>query len=227
MKANFAILSATLVAIFSSAVYGDNTFVIQNATGTFAPSFRGGPDSTWLGWDTFDDGGSGLGILNDSTPDIGSDAGILATTNGEDHISGSGNYYSSFGSVAEDLTFAVATGSGGFTTVIVQGNTLFGGFGTPFVLSDVGGVSPTMVSGFNAAGSGQFFAKYKIPGSLSATETLQLNGGGFTSFGALEVDTFWSPAAFANVSAVAVPEPLSATLISFGLCGLLMRRNRR
>ncbi|MEM7518802.1 MAG: hypothetical protein AAF368_18005, partial [Planctomycetota bacterium] len=44
----------SLFASVSSAQVNE----ISSATEVFAPSFRSGMDSTWLGWDEFDDNGS-------------------------------------------------------------------------------------------------------------------------------------------------------------------------
>ena len=58
--------------------------------------------------------------------DIGTDGASFVTTNAEDHLSGSLNYSTGSGSVAETVNFSsdgiVGTG---FTTVIMQGHTFF------------------------------------------------------------------------------------------------------
>ena len=201
---------------------------INLVTGTISPSFRGDSATTWTGWDTWDDAGAGDQVINDSTPDVGTDGGSFVTTNGEDHLSGSFNYYTGSGSVAETVNFSsdgiVGTG---FTTVIMQGHTLFGGFGTEFTLSDVGGVSPEVVFGTNANGQGQFWAKYELPGN-AANYSVDFSSGpsSFVSLGIFEVDTLWSSEAFSFDSVQAVPEPSSALFGLLGVAALLLRKRR-
>ena len=226
-----ALAALTLAAGAADAT----TFDIRSATGLFAPTFRGDAGATWVGWDLFDDNGAGDMIINDQTPDIGTDGGSFVTTNGEDHISGSLNYYSGFGAVAEDVTFEVDGVDGsGFTTIIVQAKTLFGGFGEEAIgFSPIEGVLPTVVStvdrpavGANAIGQGQLFAKYEIPTGLSGTQTLSISGGIQTSIDQFVVDTFWSADGFAADGAVMTPEPTAAVLAALALAGATASRRR-
>ena len=224
----------SLLALLAGALLGSipaaghaASFKIAFATDLFTPTTRGGSNTTWVGWDTFDDGGSGSMIINDSTPDIGTSSGTLTTTNGEDHISGSFNYYSSTGTVAEtaDFTTSGTTGTG-VTTIIMQGVTLFGGFGTTLFFSDIGGVSPDVVPATNIAGKGQFWAKWEVPGNL-ANYSADLSSGPFSfiSFDKIVVDTYWSPTAF-SVDTAKIPEP-SVGLLGLASAGLLLTRRRR
>ena len=222
-------ISASALVVSACLAFSVQATSINLVTGTISPSFRGDSGTTWTGWDTWDDAGAGDQVINDSTPDLGDpDGGSFVTTNGEDHISGSFNYYAGSGSVAETVTFnsdgIVGTG---FTTVIMQGHTLFGGFGAELTLSDVGGVSPEVVFGTNANGQGQFWAKYEVPGNV-ANYSVDFSSGPFSrvSLGIFEVDTQWSSEAFSRDSVQAVPEPSSAL---FGLLGIsaLLRRKRR
>lgn len=200
-------------------------FDIATATGLHAPSFRGAANSTWVGWNTFGDGpGDATGAvaerIDDATPDIGTHAGRFTTTNGEDHRSSSTNYYAGEGAVGEDLSFETAGGSDGFTTVIVQANTLFGEFPSPIQLGPLAGLAPVQVLAApngapGPAGGGQLFAKYEIPGPLTSPATLSIFSGpsSFVSFDKVVIDTLWSPDGYAAVSAIATPEP-SAIVIS-------------
>ena len=216
------------------------TFDIATATDVFTPTFRGDANTTWLGWDTFDDVDpnplDNVQLIDDTTPDlgnVGTDGGRFVTNNGEDHLSGSGNYYSGLGTVAEDVSFDTAGVNGsGFTTVIVQGITLFGGFGDVQVeFGPIDGVLPTQVlQGDNAAGAAQLFAKYELPGTAD-TETFSISSvtlpfGTHISLDRFVIDTVWSPDWFAADSAVITPEPTAATLALLLLagCGVAARR---
>lgn len=217
--------SAVLAALPAAAV-----FDLSTTTDLVSPSFRGDSDTTYLGWDSFNDGDPGPAeLIFDDTPDLGTDGGIFETTNGEDHLSSSGNFYSSTGSVSETITFDVAAGAvgTGYTTVIVQAVTLFGPFGAETFFSDIDGVNPTVVFGFNAAGEGQLFAKYEILGTV-VDNSFDISSApfSFNSYDKFTVDTLWSPTGFAGDSAV-VPEPAAfAIALALGLPGLLARRRR-
>lgn len=215
-----------LLGLGACANSGAATFDIATATGLFTPTFRGDANTTWVGWDTFDDNGAGDMIINDVTPDVGTNGGSFVTTNDEDHLSGTLNYYSGSGSVSETITFDTPGGTDGSTTVIVQGATLFGGFGTIPAFSDINGVSPTVVDGVNATGAGQFFAKYEIPGALGATESFDISSGpfSFVSMGLFTVDANWSPSGFAPDSAIVTPEPCAALLAILGVAGVAIWR---
>lgn len=192
---------------------------LATATDLFTPSFRGDASTTYLGWDSF--GERADTVLNDSTPDVGTGSGSFVTTNGEDHQSGSLNYYTGGGSVAEDISFATdgTTGSG-FTTVIVQASTLFGGWGSEIDFGSIDGVEPSLVvQATNAMGSGQLFVKYELPGTTDV-ETFSIGqelGGDPTSFGLFVVDSVWSPSGFAADTAIATPEPAAVLLTLLGL----------
>ncbi len=231
MKSNIA--RRSLLPLLAGAAVGlpsvsfAATIDISNAFGTVAPTTRGGGNSSWVGWDTWDDGGAGNSVINDSTPDIGSGPGIWATNNNEDHISGSFNFYSGSGSVNETISFGTDGVPGsGFTTILLQGSTLFGDFGTTLGFGDIAGVSPTVVQGLNAIGAGQVFARYEIPGNAEEYSVNMVTGPfSFVSFGNFEVDTYWSETGFSPDTAV-VPEPSSGLLI-LSATGLLVLRRRR
>ena len=221
------IIASTLALLLGANVAAANTFDINLTTDLFVPTFRGDASTTYLGWDTFDDVDPNLidsfQLIDDTTPDLGSAGGRFMTTNGEDHLSGSGNYYSGGGSVSEDVTFDTAGVNGsGFTTVIVQAKTLFGGWGTNIIFTPIDGVVPIQVlQGVNQVGQGQLFAKYEIPGTADP-ETFSIVSGpfSFTSFDQFVVDTVWSPDGFAADNAIFTPEPTTALLALLGLAGV-------
>ncbi len=137
--------------------------------GVVAPSLRGGPATTWFGWDSFDGtdtpAPAGFGkILDDATPDLGTYAGTDARIVQDasltfGHRSASDSYYTGFRpiDVAGD-TITVPTdgsvGATGFTTIVLQLFALGGGGGAPpgtpgvdnailgFEFDPIAGVSP-------------------------------------------------------------------------------------
>jgi hypothetical protein len=112
-----------------------------------------------------------------------------------------------------------------FTTIILQGSTAFGGFGTAPAFSDIFGVSPTVVIGTNLTTSAQFWAKYEIPsGSISQTALIDLST--HTSIANLTVDTYHSSTGYATDTAQAIPEPTALAFVAGGVGMLLMRRRR-
>ncbi len=224
MVRNFALALTLSTAVVAAAA----PFDIATATGLFAPSFRGAANTTYTGWDTWD--GDIDDVITDSTPDLGTDGGAFNTTNGESHRSGSGNYYAFGGSVAEDITFtAPGSGPGGYTTVIVQAVTLFGGWSNELTFGPIDGVSPTLevlqLDGVNAAGAGQFFVKYEVPGVVAAPTFSLSADPGHTSFGEFTVDAFWSLDGYATDTAVHTPEPTSAVIALVAIAGAMLRRH--
>lgn len=221
-----------MVVLSACANSGAATYDLFLSSDLITPSFRGDGSTTWVGWDVFNDGGSGTEIIDDSTPDIGTDTGSFVTTNGEDHLSGSLNYYSGGGSVSEDITFDTDGVDGsGFTTIIVQAKTLFGPFGSEIAFSSINGVAPTIVNTAttgttNAVGEGQLFAKYELTG-VDGPQTISVSSGPFSfmSIDQVVVDTVWSDAGFAPDSAIITPEP-GAVVLSLlgGAIALVVRR---
>lgn len=210
------------------------TFYLNQQTDVVAPTGRGGANTTYFGWEAFNDPAPFSGVLNDTTPDIGSaiTGAAFVTNNGEDHISGSGNFYSGAGSLNETLSIPTNGVVGtGFTTLIVQGITAFGPFGTVMTFSDINGVSPTYVGGMNATGGSgkeQFVLRYDLPGNQSIYDILMTSAANsFQSFDRIVVDTFWSETGFQGDVFIAAPEPSRALLGMAGLVFVGLRRRRQ
>lgn len=184
------------------------TFTLDQVADVVAPSTRSTTNTTWFGWETFD----ATNRIDDSTPNIGTTgAGVnFKTTNGENHRSGSGNLYVASGTLAEQVTVATdGTPGSGFTTIIIQMVTAFGGFPGAISFGDIEGVSPEVVQGVNAAGKGHAWAKWKLPGN-AASYTLAISGpagiSGF-SFDRVVVDTFHSSTGYMGDTARVTTPP--------------------
>lgn len=211
-------------------------FDISTATGLFAPSFRGSGNTTYLGWDTFDDpnftGFASDVVINDNTPDVGTYAGSAALILGNtanDHISSGGNIYSGETTLDETITAPTdGTPGTGFTTLIVQGITAFGPFGgpTPISFSSINGVSPTVVVGDDAIGSAQFWVKYEIPGNAATYSFTMTSVDVHESIGLLVVDTAWSADGYSSDIAV-VPEPSTLVMSVLATVGFVAAARRK
>jgi hypothetical protein len=203
------------------------TYLISEQTGLIAPVTRGGADSTFYGWETFNDPASRNVPINDSTPDIGTPAAgaLFRTTNGEDHVLGSGNFYLFAGNPAEEVT-AVSAGllGTGFTTVILQGMTAFDPYPGMWSFAPVNGIAPEFAQGVNANGFGQFWVKYNFPGNAANYVIPFSATGSHYSIDRFTVDTVWSASGFSGESALAVPEPSVAALLLLTCLGLCRRR---
>jgi hypothetical protein len=129
--------------------------------------------------------------------------------------------------VNETVTFDTTGVLGtGFTSLILQGVTAFGPFGTPLTFGNINGVSPTVVQGLNAAGNAQFWAKWDLPGNQNTyTGTLLTGANSFVSFDVLSVDTYWNAASFQPDAAI-VPESGSAMLLLLTAAAGFVRRRR-
>ncbi|TWT47523.1 hypothetical protein Pla111_11380 [Botrimarina hoheduenensis] len=228
------LLAMGCALVLPCGVLSAAVFDLASATDLFVPTFRGNAHTTWVGWDTFDDGGTLSEVINDTTPDLGTDPGSFVTTSGEDHLSGSGNYYSGGTPVAETVTFATHAGVDGFTTVIVQAMTLFGGWGDVVQFGTIDGVAPILVlqsdnqrTSFGTTG-GSLFVKYEIAGPITTPE-FAITTSGFgspTSFDQLVIDTLWSPTGYATDTAVATPEPASTIAALIAIVGFAVRPRR-
>ena len=222
---------------------------ISESPGLFTPSFRDLTNND-LGNTTFFGWGPGTNwsvpgskFLFDGTTDnelidnvptsqgIGGLTGTLNQIGVLDVLSSSNNIYTS--SVTDFyLSIQIPTNGTvglGFTTIIVQGHTAFGPFATntvdDFDFPALGGDIPDVVVGSNGASSGQFWAKYEIPGN-AASYTLDFGLlPGFMSIAEIQVDTKWSATSYAGD--FAVPEPSAALSLLGGLGFLGMIRRRR
>lgn len=227
-------LFCCLVSAFSCAEADAAIWTLSSQTGLIAPSGRGDAGNLYAGWDTFSGNPPSapdfVSPIQDSTPDLpGSvlQGASIRTNNGEDHLSASGNYYSSTGRVDETVTAPASGIAGvGFTTIIAQGITAFGAFGSPLSFSVIGGISPEVTFGTTAGTGRDFFvAVWHLEGN-EPSYSFTMNGGGFTSLDQLSVDTFWSPFASHPDQFIAVPEPGAGSL-ALALPGLVLFRRRR
>ncbi len=222
-------LTSITAGILAGASLNANaaTYIISAQMGLIAPSTRGGADTTFYGWDNFNDPANRAQAIDDATPDIGTGvAGArFRTTNGEDHVLGSGNFYLFAGTPAEEVT-AVSAGilGAGFTSVILQGVTAFDAYPGLWSFPAVNGVMPAFAQGVNAAGLGQFWVKYDFPGNTGSYVIPFTAGGSHYSIDKFTVDTVWNAQGFSPDSAVPVPEPSALSLLA--LTGVLLRRRR-
>lgn len=235
-RALVALLLAVGCGVVSPAV--GQTFNLSLATGLITPAFRDldnldGHNTTWWGWSsgTF---GAPMTTVNDPavTLGIGGLDGSIVQTSGGAIVSGSMNLYA--GPVTDaTIEFALPTNGivgEGFTTILIQGRTAFGGFNAdnPGVFGVIDGVIPEVVVANNAIDAAQFWVKYELAGNESVyTMSWDLNS--FTSIAELTVDTIWSSEGFWSGTAV-VPEPASACLLMgcvVALGAIQLRRRRQ
>jgi hypothetical protein len=177
--------------------------IMDQVSGSVIPSSRGGRGTTHFGWDTFGNSGPAA-VIDDRTPDIGSDLSGLArfrTTNGQVHqFAGGGNLYFTTGTLAEEVTVPTngLPGTVGFTTIMLQISSASSGFGgatfpAPITLSNINGVVPTVVQGTSSA-SAQLWAKWVVPGN-QPSYTIAISGPpnqAHYSFDRVVVDTQFS-----------------------------------
>lgn len=177
-------------------------FTLKGETDLVVPSTRGAVNSTYFGWDNFEDPAPGT-FLSDTTPDLG-DTEIVGvkfeTTNGQLHrASSSGNFYSGHSGtaeVAEKVTVVTqgTVGEEGQTTILVQmiGSGAFPS-GAVWTFGDINDVSPEVIQGTNAANLGQVWVKWVVPGHAASYEfTIGSVPGQHMSFNKIVIDTFWS-----------------------------------
>ena len=214
----FASLAAAVLSLAPLSADASSFTMDQEVT-LVAPSSRGSVNTTYFGWDTFNDIGGENQPINDVTPDLGTTAAGVSfvTTNGEDHISSTRNFYIGSGTLAEQVTVATSgtEGVAGTTTIIAQAVTAFGGFPAAITFSAINGVSPTVVQVTNAAGKGQVWAKWDLPGnaaSYSFTVTGPSGQSGY-SFDKFIVDTEWRTSG-AHPDVMRATTPASAHIMS-------------
>jgi hypothetical protein len=223
-----SIASLALLALVAGAADASAQFVINSSTGLFDPSFRGGPNTTWFGWGPGRfEGTTANELIDNPAPNIGTTlTGTSFTQNpANDILASSDNIYSG-AAAATDLLLAIPTSGtigSGFTTIIIQGRTAFGGYDTAPSFQPISGINPLFEVGANANGSGQFWAKYELPGNLASYDlTVNLPAASFISIAEFEFDTQWSATSFAADVAV-VPEPGTIALSVLGGLALLFR----
>lgn len=235
----------SVLAVASS----DAQLVIGSSPGVFTPSFRDplntdagnttffgwGPGTGWFTQTHFRFDGSTLNSRIDNPFASQGVGGLTGTLNQiEDYtiLASSGNIYSGHETPEVHLSIQVPTNGGvdGFTTIILQGRTAFGGFNDELLplFGAVGTVEPDVVFGMNAMGQGQFWVKYELPGSApSYLLDITLQAHSSTSIAELTVDTQWSTTGYAPDTVQAVPEPGSIALLFAGMAPLALRRWRK
>jgi hypothetical protein len=245
-------LLPALAALLGGGSTASAAFVVYEGTGLFAPSFRGDAASTYFGWAYGSWDGNPPPAVGepDPSPDIingapsinpGGLPGTAFITQGTsiDLVSGSNNIYSSVDVInSAGLQLHIPTtgtvGSGGFTTIIIQGSGLsgalfgFNGALDGFGFGEINGVSADYLITRNANGTAQWWAKWELPGN-QASYTVDINGqygssgGSVLSVTDLQIDTLFSNSGYAPDTAI-VPEPSGALLSLLGAAALLRRR---
>lgn len=227
-------LVAIALALSGAASAQANT--ISTAAGPFTPSFRGGANTTYFGWGygTWDgnDDSTSVDVVNGDPPiNPASLPGPLLVNNGAnpDIVSGSNNLYPGPFNLTLSIPTAGTVGSG-FTTIIIQGNSLPSGLALDtFQFGSIAGVAPTYLVTPNAETETQWWAKWELPGnqasySVDISRTAMFAGVG--SVTDMVVDTLWSPNGYASDVAF-VPEPGSVAMLGVAVVGLSAVRRRR
>lgn len=185
-------------------------FTMEQVTDVVAPSSRGNSNTTWFGWEVFTNpGGNAVDPIDDNTPDIGTTAtGVsIITQNGEDHLTSTNNMYvggsnRSFSELVTVVTNAppgtpASGANSGTTTIIAQAVAQAGAIRTPYTYGPINGIEPTVVTATNAAGKGQTWAKWVIPGNPASSYTFTITSPPVNdpnlsiSIDRLVVDTEW------------------------------------
>lgn len=225
------VAASILCATLAGVTVTNAQFVISSGTGLFDPSFRGAANTTWFGWGYGGfEGSVNNELIDNPAATIGAaPVGVSFTQSpANDILSSSENIYTGAAG-ATDLLLGIPTSGtslSGFTTIIVQGKTAFGGYDIAPLFAEISGVTPSFAVGLNSLGQGQFWAKYEIPGNESGYNlTVSLAAMSFISIAELEVDTYWSATSFAPDSAL-VPEPSVVALCGLGMLALFGARRR-
>ena len=206
-----------------------------------------GPDTAYFGWDVLETGGAMLGfgrVLDDPTPDLGSSTTAISTrlfqgANGAanpsptayGHRSGSSNYYSGLGDadVAFDTITATvpASGSGGFTTVVLH---VLGGAPSGMGPNRINDLSFQMLSagwtqqkdlyGRLPTGTGAYWQEWTAPGADLNFAIRMTSATSSRSIDAFQVDSYWSPIGPVVNAIAAIPEPSAAALAVIGLLSI-------
>jgi PEP-CTERM motif len=204
-------------------------------------------DTSYFGWDAMEVAGAPnfgfLYMLDDSTPDLGS--GITATgtrifqgTDGfgdpapttDGHVSSTTNYYSFFDNADDTITAtAPASGSGGFTTVVIQYYENVGGDGNADLLFAMDNSVNTWtldkhLFNFQANGRSIHWLEWTAPGDNLTFSATMTSLGPHRVIDSFQVDTYWSADAAVVNAITAVPEPASWLLALGSLAACLARR---
>ncbi|MDB6118436.1 MAG: hemagglutinin, partial [Verrucomicrobiaceae bacterium] len=198
--------------------------VMDKISALVESSSRGTANTTWFGWENFSDvNGTFTGVINDSTPDIGTavTGANFRTTNGQVHELGSGNiYFPTTGyELAEEVTVPTSgtVGSTGFTTIIAQIQSApgFGAFADTITLGSIEDVAPTVVQSLTSSNIGLLWAKWQIPGN-KASYTFTITGPDDTphfSFDRMVVDTKFSTTGFVDDTMIASELSIAESLL--------------
>ncbi|SKA99394.1 Putative Ig domain-containing protein [Prosthecobacter debontii] len=225
----FSRVAALSLGLSSASALAVDYVLTQESTHV-VPVTRGSANTTHFGWDSF---GAISTPIDDTTPDIGANPpeGVrFRTTTEEDHTSSTGNFYTSANPPSEEVTVVTAGTPGvtGKTTIVVQLVTLYGGFPSPYILGDIGGVSPTVIQGTNKTGRGQLWAVWQLEGNAESY-TFTITGAPDTlaySFDKIEVDTFWSAEGETIGDTMVLNEPTPVAAILEQTSGILAPSGR-
>jgi hypothetical protein len=238
------------VAILAVGVVSPNVWA---APSSFAPDawVRGNSaDTSYFGWDVLETAGPPnlgfLWILDDSTPDLG--GAITATgtrlfqgANGigdptpttQGHVSGSRNYYSFF-ETSNDTVMgtAPASGTGGFTTVVLQVHSTAGGSLLSDLAFEIDGSLHTWtlhkhLNNAAVPGLGNHWIEWSAPGAHLPFSIKMTSAEPHRTIDSFEIDTYWSAAAPAVNGITSVPEPAGWAMCLMGLASWSLARRRR
>lgn len=235
-------LAALVIAFAADVVFAATTPFVPDAW------TRGNNANTsYFGWDFLEHSGEPdlglLWILDDVSPDLGS-AGVDRriyqgndgrndpSPNEEGHVSSTHNYYSFTEKFdAKIVSTAPASGSGGFTTVVLQLRATNGGFALGDLLFNMDVGTWTLqkhLKGVNSSGSGFHWVEWTSPGDDLPFQIRIGSAIEHRAVDSFQIDTFWSPTAPVVNAITAVPEPAACWLAVIGLgAGLIRRRQSR